>query len=141
MIRLYRILPLLIVLAVIAVAMYLIMSFRYSSDRAKATLIKAFFWIFVVLSIVFAVITAYALFDQNMAVTELFGSCLAVCVIGLGVTLICRAVFRRHHPHYGTDKTTTATFVHESLGTKFGKAFAKAFGEALKDVFKPGSKR
>lgn len=141
MIRLYRILPLLIVLAVIAVVVYLIMSFRYSSDRAKATLARAFFWIFSVLSIVFAVITAYALFDQNIAVAELFGSCLAVCVIGLVVTLICRAIFRKHHPHYGAEKTTTATFVHESLGTKFGKAFTKAFGEALKDVFNPNSRK
>lgn len=140
MIRLYRILPLLIVLAVIALAIYLIMTFRYSSDRAKAMLIKAFFWIFAVLSIVFAVITIFALLDHNIAVTELFGSCLAVCLIGFVVVLICRAVFRKNHPRYGED-AVKATFVHESLTSKFGKAFTKAFGEAIKDVFGSGRKK
>lgn len=139
MIRLYRILPFIIVLAVLAVALYLIMSFRYSSAKAKGIMIKVFFWIFTVLSVAFLIVTAYALLEQNEAVTEFFGSCLAVTLIGLAITLICRAVFKKHHPFYG-EKVVEATFVNESIASKFGKAFSKALGEALKDVFNPKGK-
>ena len=140
MIRLYRILPLLIVLAVVAVAVYLIMSFRYSSERAKATLIKVFFWLNAVLSVAFLLITAYALLERNAAVSELFGSCLAVTVIGLVVTLICRAVFRKNHPRYG-EKVTQATIINESLGSRFAENLKKAVGEAVKDTINPKRKK
>lgn len=140
MIRLYRILPLLIVLAVIAVAVYLIMSFRYSSERAKATLIKVFFWLNAVLSIAFLLITAYALLERNAAVSELFGSCLAVTVIGLVVTLICRAVFKKNHPRYG-EKVAQATIINESLGSRFAENLKKAVGEAVKDTINPKRKK
>ncbi len=140
MIRLYRILPLLIVLAVIAVAVYLIMSFRYSSERAKATLIKVFFWLNAVLSIAFLLITAYALLERNAAVSELFGSCLAVTVIGLAVTLICRAVFKKNHPRYG-EKVAQATIINESLGSRFAENLKKAVGEAVKDTINPKRKK
>lgn len=140
MIRLYRILPLLIVLAVIAVAVYLIMSFRYSSERAKATLIKVFFWLNAVLSIAFLLITAYALLERNAAVSELFGSCLAVTVIGLVVTLICRAVFKKNHPRYG-EKVAQASIINESLGSRFAENLKKAVGEAVKDTINPKRKK
>ena len=140
MIRLYRILPLLVVLAVIAVAVYLIMSFRYSSERAKATLIKVFFWLNAVLSVAFLLITAYALLERNAAVSELFGSCLAVTVIGLVVTLICRAVFRKNHPRYG-EKVAQATIINESLGSRFAENLKKAVGEAVKDTINPKRKK
>ena len=135
MIRLYRILPLLVLLAVIAVVVYLIMSFRYSSDKAKAVLIKVFTWLCAILSIAFALVTVYALFEQNVPVIELTGSCLAVTVIGLVITRICNAVFRKNHPHYG-EQVTQATFVNESITSRFAEAFKRAFGEALKDTFK-----
>lgn len=140
MIRLYRILPLLVVLAVIAVAVYLIMSFRYSSERAKATLIKVFFWLNAVLSVAFLLITAYALLERNAAVSELFGSCLAVTVIGLAITLICRAVFRKNHPRYG-EKVVQATIINESLGSRFAENLKKAVGEAVKDTINPKRKK
>lgn len=140
MIRLYRILPLIIVLAVLALVLYLIMSFRYSSNKAKSLMIKAFIWIFGILSIAFAIITLFAVLDKNLAVTELFGSCLAVTLIGLGVTFICRAIFRKNHPLFG-EKVTEATFVNESITSKFGKAFSKALSQALKDVFGPNGKK
>lgn len=140
MIRLYRILPLLIVLAVVAVAVYLIMSFRYSSDRAKATLIRVFFWLNAVLSVGFALITAYALLERNQAVTELFGSCLAVTLIGLAVTLVCRAVFRKNHPRYG-EKVTQATIINDSLGSRFAENMKQAVKDAVKETVKPSGKR
>ncbi|MBQ9041486.1 MAG: guanylate cyclase [Eggerthellaceae bacterium] len=135
MIRLYRILPLLVLLAVVAVVVYLIMSFRYSSDKAKATLITVFTWLCGVLSVVFALITLYALFEQNTPVIELTGSCLAVTLIGFVVTRICNAVFRKNHPHYG-EQVAQATIINESITSRFAEAFRRAFGEALRDTFK-----
>lgn len=140
MIRLYRILPLIIILAVLAVVIYLIMSFRYSSSKAKFLMIKVFFWIFTILSAAFLIVTAYALLEQNAAVSELFGSCLAITLIGLVITLICRAIFKKNHPLYG-EKVIEATFVNESIADKFGKAFSQALSQALKDVFGPKRKR
>ena len=135
MIRLYRILPLLVVMAVVAAVVYLIMSFRYSSDKAKAVLIKVFTWMCAILSVFFAIATVYALFEQNTPVFEVVGSCLAVTLIGLVVTRICNWVFRKNHPHYG-EEVTQATFVNESITSRFAEAFRRAFGEALRDTFK-----
>ena len=135
MIRLYRILPLLVVMTVVAVVVYLIMSFRYSSDKAKAVLIKVFTWLCAVLSVAFGIVTLYAVFEQNTPVIELAGSCLAVTLIGLVITRICNVVFRKNHPRYG-EEVAQATFVNESISSRFGEAFRRAFGEALRDTFK-----
>ena len=135
MIRLYRILPLLVLLAVVAAVVYLIMSFRYSSERAKATLIRVFTWICGILSVFFAIVTVYALFEHNGPVIELTASCLALMLIGLVVTRICNHVFRRNHPRYG-EPVAKATIVNESIASRFGTAFRKAFGDALRDTFK-----
>ena len=140
MIRLYRILPLLVLLAVVAVVVYLIMSFRYSSERAKATLITVFTWLCGILSVFLAIVTLYALLEQNQPVIELAGSCLAVTVIGLIVTRICNYIFRKNHPRYGED-VAKATIVNESISTRFAEAFRRAFGEALRDTFDPRRKR
>ena len=135
MIRLYRILPLLVLLAVIAVVVYLIMSFRYSSDRAKAALITVFTWLCAVLSVFFAIVTVYALFEQNQPVIELTGSCLVVTLVGLAITRLCNWVFRRNHPHYG-EQVAQATIINESITSRFAEAFRRAFGEAMRDTFK-----
>ena len=135
MIRLYRILPLLVLLAVVAAVVYLIMSFRYSSDKAKATLIKVFTWLCAILSVAFGVITLYALFEQNQPVIELVGSCLAVTLIGLAITRVCNHVFKKNHPHYG-EEVAQATIINESLASRFAEAFRRAFGEAMRDTFK-----
>ena len=140
MIRLYRILPLLVLLAVVAVVVYLIMSFRYSSERAKATLITVFTWLCGILSVFLAIVPLYALLEQNQPVIELAGSCLAVTVIGLIVTRICNHIFRKNHPRYGED-VAKATIVNESISTRFAEAFRRAFGEALRDTFDPRRKR
>lgn len=135
MIRLYRILPFLILLAMIVLIAYLIMSFRYTSDKAKAVLIKFLTWLFGILSVLLGLVTLYAVFEHNQPVIELFGSCVAVTLIGLVVTRICNAVFRKNHPHY--DETVTkATVVNESVSTRFASAFRKALSEALRDTFK-----
>lgn len=140
MIRLYRIIPLLVLLAVVAAIVYVIMSFRYSSERAKATLIKVFTWLTIVLSVFFALVTLYAVFEHNDTVIELAGSCLAVTVIGLVITRICNHVFRKNHPRYG-EEVAQATIVNESISSRFASAFKRAFGEAVKETFRPNGKR
>ena len=135
MIRLYRIIPLLILLAVIAAVVYVVMSFRYSSNHAKIALIKVFTWLTAVLSAIFAVITLYALFEQNTPVFELFVSLLITTLVGLGITRICNHVFNKNHPNYSED-ATTATVINPSLANRFGEAFKKAFGDALKETFR-----
>ena len=140
MIRLYRIIPLLILMAVVAAVVYLIMSFRYSSDHAKVALIKVFTWLCGILSIFFAIVTAYALFEQNNPVIELSGSCLAITLIGLGTARICNHVFKKNHPHYG-EKVAQATIINDSISSRFAEAFKRAFGEALRDTFDPKRKR
>lgn len=139
MIRLYRVLPLYVVLAVVAIVVYLIMSFRYSSDKAKAVLIKVFFWLCAALSVVFLLITLYSLLEHNDPVTELFGSCLAVTVVGLAITLICRVVFKKHHPYYG-EKVAQATIINESLGSRFAENLKKAVKDAVKETINPKKK-
>lgn len=135
MIRLYRILPFLILLAVVVLIAYLIMSFRYTSEKAKATLIKFLTWLFSILSVLLGLITLYALFEHNGPVIELFGSCVAITVIGFVVTRICNAIFRKNHPHYW-EPVAKATVVNESMSTRFAAAFRKALSEALRDTFK-----
>lgn len=45
-------------------------------------------------------LSLYALLEGNGAVLELGVSCLAVGLVGLGVTRWCRHVFVKNHPHY-----------------------------------------
>ena len=135
MIRLYRIIPLLILLAVIAAVVYVVMSFRYSSNHAKIALIKVFTVLNIVLSVLFLLVTLYALFEQNDPVFELAGSCLITTLIGLAVTRICNHVFEKNHPNF-SEEAATANVINPSLVTKFGDAFKKALGDALKETFR-----
>ena len=135
MIRLYRIIPLLILLAVIAGVVYLVMSFRYSSNHAKIALIKVFTWLNIVLSVVFALVTVYALFEKNDPVFELAASLLITTLLGLGITRLCNHIFKKNHPNYSED-ATTASVVNPTLANRFGEAFKKAFGDALKETFR-----
>ena len=137
MIRLYRILPLLLVLAAVAVVVYFVLTWRHSSTKAKEVLIVVFTWITAAISIFFGIVTLYAAFERNIAVVELAGSCLAVGLIGLLITRICNRVFRKRHPSFRV-VAGKSTIVNESLGAKFGAAFRKALGEALRETFGHG---
>lgn len=106
--RLSRIVPLLIVLAVVASIVYLVATYRYSPSRAKQILVKMFTWITGVLSAFFLLVTLYALFEDNAAVFDLAASFLATAAIGLAITRICNAVFLKRHPEY-KHKPTKAT--------------------------------
>ncbi len=98
--RLSRIVPLLILLAVVAGVVYLVVAYRHSPNRAKEILIKLFTALTGALSVFFLLVSAYAWFEHNDAVFDLAFSFLITVLVGLVVTRICRAVFLRHHPSY-----------------------------------------
>ncbi|MEE8723044.1 MAG: guanylate cyclase [Eggerthellaceae bacterium] len=107
-----RILPLLVILAVIAGVVYLVMSWRYSSNRAKETLIHLFTWLNLVLTILFALGAAYAWGEGNRFVIELFIGFAATTLVALVVTRICRRVFIAHHPNYRFQPERAETIEH-----------------------------
>ena len=90
--RLSRIVPLLILLAVVAGVVYLVVAYRHSPNRAKEILIKLFTVLTGALSVFFLLVSAYAWFEHNDAVFDLAFSFLITVLIGLVVTRICRAI-------------------------------------------------
>lgn len=84
--RLSRIVPLIAGLAVLAAVVYLVVSLVRGSTRAKEVVIVMFTWITAALSAFCAMLSLYALLEGNGAVLELGVSCLAVGLVGLGVT-------------------------------------------------------
>lgn len=91
--RLSRIVPMLIVLAVVAAIVYIVAAWRYSPNRAKELLIRIFTAITGAVSAFFLLVCAYAWLERNGAVFDLSFSFLLTALIGLAVTRICRAVF------------------------------------------------
>ena len=106
-VRLYRILPLLVVLGIIAAIVYLVVMYRSSPSRAKEVLIIVFTWLTGVLSALFLLVTLYAWGERNAPVTDLALSLLITAGIALAITRICRAVFLRRHPEYRKKATKT----------------------------------
>ena len=104
-----RSLPLLIALIVLAIVIYAVVSWRRTPTRAKEVMIKVFLVLCTAIAAFFALASIYAVVDGNEPVFELAISCAVVGVVGLIVTLICRYVFRKHHPHYVVEPTAKAT--------------------------------
>ncbi len=98
--RLSRIVPLIIVLALVAGVVYVVAMFLYSPTRAKEILIKLFTFLMGALSAFFALASLYALFEANWDVLDLTASFLATALVGLAVTLLCRRTFLKHNPNY-----------------------------------------
>ena len=94
--RLYRVLPLLAILAIIGIVVYIFMSWRYTPARAKEAVIKIFIALNGGLSILFAL------------VADFFITCLATTLIMLGITFICRRNFLKHNPNYRWQLTDRA---------------------------------
>ena len=103
--RLYRMLPLLVILAVLAVIIYAFVSWRYTTNRAKEVVIKVFLVINGGLSIFFILASLYALLEDNGFVVEFFLTCAAMMLILLGITFYCRHRFLKHNPNYKWKKT------------------------------------
>ena len=98
--RLSRIVPLLVLLALVAAVVYLVVSYRRSPARAKEVLIQAFTWICGILAAFFGIVSLYALFEGNGAVLDLAVSFMAVGLVGLVVVLCCNYAFLKHNPNY-----------------------------------------
>ena len=89
--RLYRIIPLIVLLALVALVVYFV---------AKEVLIKSFTWLTGILSGFFAIASLYALLERNYFALDIAASFLVVTLIALGIVLVCKAVFLKHHPQY-----------------------------------------
>ena len=100
LIRLTRIVPFVIFLAILAVVIYLIARFRFPSARATQLVNDFFTVICVVLCIGLALITLLTVLDNNTFAVEIFGSFLAAAVLGLIVVRICNWSFLKKYPQY-----------------------------------------
>lgn len=98
--RLYRMIPLAIALAVAALVVYFVVSWRRSPNRAKEVLITWFTWLTLGLSAAFALVSLYALLDGNLFAFDIAASFLVVTLAALVIVRICRAVFVKNHPQY-----------------------------------------
>ena len=109
--RLYRMVPLIVILIVLALIVYGIVSFRRSPARAKEVLIKFFTILTIIISAFFALVTIYGLFESHEGVIDLAGSCLVVSVVALVITRWCNHIFLKHNPHYRNKRTGKAKIV------------------------------
>ncbi|WP_261430177.1 guanylate cyclase [Xiamenia xianingshaonis] len=109
-VRLVRMIPVLVVLALLAAGVYLYISYRHSPLRAKEVLIKMFLVLTIALSAFFGIVTLYALFEANAGVFDLFFSFMLAALVGLGITLVCRWRFLKHHPAF-KDKAFRAKII------------------------------
>lgn len=99
-VRLVRSLPLIIAMAVAAVVIYLVVSYRRSPARAKEVLIKIFTVINGFIVAFFGLASLYALFEDNLKLFDIIVCFAIVGVAGLAITLWCRYLFLKHNPSY-----------------------------------------
>lgn len=112
-VRIVRMIPLLVVLALLAAVVYLYVSYRQSPLRAKEVLIKMFLWVTGVLTAFFGLATLYAVFESNTPVFDLAFSFMLAAILGLVITLFCRWRFLKHHPLYKFKATDAKTMPRE----------------------------
>ena len=98
--RLSRIVPLLIVLAVVAAIVYIVAAWRYSPNAPRSCSSRCSRPSRACCRCFFLLACAYAWLEHNDAVFDLAFSFLLTTLIGLAVTRICRRVFLRHNPAY-----------------------------------------
>lgn len=107
--RLSRVVPLALLLALLAVIVYLVVTYRHSPARAKEVLIRLFTWLCGALSVFFVLASVYAFFDHAPAVLDLTLSFLAVSLVGLGITRLCNYRFLKHNPAYRKKRLAATT--------------------------------
>lgn len=113
--RLSRTIPLLAALAVLAGIVYLVVTYRSSPNRAKEVLIKLFTWLMGIQSVLFGLLTVYALAESNIGVAELWGTFMATTIIGLLITLVCKWRFKKNHPNYKFEASNPRAHVIPNL--------------------------
>lgn len=109
LVRIMRMIPLIIFMLMLAVAIYLVVTYRHSPAKAKEVLIRVFTWFCAVLIGFFGLASIYALFESNMPIFEIAISCSIVGAIGLLITLRCRYVFWKNNPGYKKKPMKTTT--------------------------------
>lgn len=107
-VRMIRLVPLVAILLVAGLIIYLVAQAKYSPNRAKAIVLKVFFWVCIVLTAFFLFWCLYSVLDGNIPALELFLSFATVPAVGLLIVLICRAVFYKHHPKYKHEAKKTS---------------------------------
>lgn len=107
LVRMARSLPLVAALALLAVAVYVVVSWRRSPNQAKEALIRLFTVLNGGLTVLFALASLYALLDGNANVFDLAVGFLVVSAVALAVTRLCRRRFVRNHPNYRFKPTRT----------------------------------
>lgn len=116
--RFARSLPLIILLLLAAGIIYVVAAWRTNPNRAKLILIRAFTIICTAVIIFFALAAIYAAIEQNFTAVEIALTFALPGVIGLVITLICRAVFLRNHPQYA-HKPVRAEYIQQSAWLRF----------------------
>ncbi|MDO4182399.1 MAG: hypothetical protein Q4E12_02165 [Coriobacteriia bacterium] len=99
-VRLIQSIPLVIVLVVLAVVVYVFVSWAKSPLRAKEILIKLFLVLTGVLTAITLLATLYGVLERNENAAWFFAALLIVSAVALCITLVCRWRFRTNHPHY-----------------------------------------
>lgn len=99
-VRLARSLPLILAMAVAAVVIYLVVSYRRSPARAKEVLIKLFTAVNGGITAFFGLASLYAIFEDNLKIFDITVCFAIVGVVGLAVTFCCRHLFLKHNPNY-----------------------------------------
>lgn len=107
--RLSRIVPLIILLALVAGVIYLVVTYRHSPARAKEVLIQVFTWVCGIISGFFALASVYAFFDHAPAVLDLTLSFMVVGLVGLAITRLCNRRFLKNNPNYRKKRLTATT--------------------------------
>lgn len=118
LVRLARSLPLVIVLLLIAGIIYVIAAWRTNANRAKLILIRAFLVLCSAVMLFFLGAAGYAAIDNNPIAVEIALTFMIPGVLGLVITLICRAVFLRHHPQYA-QAPVRAAYINERPWMRF----------------------
>ena len=128
-IRLYRAIPMLIVLAVVSGIIYGVSLLSSSKPQAKSNVLRFLNWACIILGVFFLIATLYAWAEHNMNVTELLGSFLVLAVVLLIIVQLCYRTFVKHYPNYAwkAQKAHTITDLE-----KFVNLLRTIFGAAKK---------
>lgn len=124
--RLSRSIPLVIALVVLAIIIYMVVTYVHSKARAKEVLIRVFTILCSAIAIFFALVSLYAVIDGNQPVLELAASFAVVGLIGLIITRICDHFFKKNNPHY-SQHAQKATVEEPTTSVTRGTIFWKIY--------------
>lgn len=98
--RFTRMVPLFVILGILALIIYVVVSYQKSPNRAKEVLISLFTGITGGISVFFALASLYAWFENNADIFDLFFSFFIAALLVFGLVQVCRMVFYKNHPSY-----------------------------------------